>query len=162
MTVMLADISNDTSSVLARTPAQHQQGCQLCDDNVSQHRDWADTSRMRAMMPAQGHRRQSGAGGGASTRAKILSTIGPGWTRVPRTQTRSLSFHRHLLQDRRQPPLAVSLWNALVTSRSPLGTMTKAATQPQQIMGTTWSNIQVRTGLIDNDGRQWFVDGCRQ
>jgi hypothetical protein len=54
------------------------------------------------------------------------------------------------------------LWNALVTSRSPLGTTTKAVTQLQQIMGTAWSNIQVRTGLIDNDGRQWFVDGCRQ
>jgi hypothetical protein len=34
-----ANPSNYASTVLARTPAQHQQGRQLCDDNVSQRRD---------------------------------------------------------------------------------------------------------------------------
>jgi hypothetical protein len=35
--VMPADASNYASAVLAMTPAQHQQGHQLCDDKVSQH-----------------------------------------------------------------------------------------------------------------------------
>ncbi len=52
--------------------------------------------------------------------------------------------------------------DALETSRRLFGTTTKAATQPQQIVGTAWLNVQVRTGLINNKGRQWFVDGCRQ
>ncbi len=37
LTVMPADASNDASAVLTRMPAQHQEGFQLCDNNMLQH-----------------------------------------------------------------------------------------------------------------------------
>jgi hypothetical protein len=52
------------------------QECQLCNDVVSQRRDWADARAMRAMTPARGKRRQRDAGSGASARAKTSAQRG--------------------------------------------------------------------------------------
>ena len=143
------DASEDNSAGYRGCQRSPGKDASLATKDVSQRREWADTSATRARMPAQGKRYQQDAGSGASGGKREASAI----MAMTREQWRQRLEGRHCQW------VEASATRAMTPARRSDGTSEWRATTPMQCWHGA-SAMQVRTSAHAKKGASSATTMC--